>query len=226
MASFLEFDPERKQYVLGPGIGPADEKYTDFAHNLNPTMELGYWQWALETAQQWRVRLGLGRDTQWDTVLNNLAPLPVRHGVYPTLEFPQEGGASWMATWLYGILPGKGIDKEVMARTLQRAAAARTPRAQATVTWGIPMVAMCAARMGQPDLAVQLLVNPCEKNPFLPSGYAYRNGNQTPMYMPANGGWLAATAMMAAGWDGATDTNAPGFPKTWKVRFEGLMPMP
>jgi hypothetical protein len=45
------------------------------------------------------------------------------------------------------------------------------------------------------------------------------------MYMPANGGWLAAVAMMAAGWDGNT-AHAPGFPPSWKVRYEGLQPMP
>jgi hypothetical protein len=30
---------------------------------------------------------------------------------------------------------------------------------------------------------------------------------------------------MAAGWDGNT-AHAPGFPKNWKVRYEGLQPMP
>jgi len=33
-------------------------------------------------------------------------------------------------------------------------------------------------------------------------------------------------AMMAAGWDGAPDKNAPGFPDdgSWTVRLEGLKP--
>jgi len=29
MATFVDFDPERKQYVLGPAVGTADEKHTD-----------------------------------------------------------------------------------------------------------------------------------------------------------------------------------------------------
>jgi hypothetical protein len=45
------------------------------------------------------------------------------------------------------------------------------------------------------------------------------------MYMPANGGWLVAAAMMAAGWDGC-DRSTPGFPKDWVVRSEGLVPLP
>jgi hypothetical protein len=44
MATFVDFDPQSKQYVLGPGVSSADEKHTDYAHNLNPTMELGYWK--------------------------------------------------------------------------------------------------------------------------------------------------------------------------------------
>ena len=36
MATFVDYDPQRKQYVLGPGVASADEKHTDYAHNLNP----------------------------------------------------------------------------------------------------------------------------------------------------------------------------------------------
>ena len=46
--------------------------------------------------------------------------------------------------------------------------------------------------------------------------------------MPANGGLLYATAMMAAGWDGAPKRNTPGFPDDgrWQVRWENLRPAP
>jgi hypothetical protein len=41
-------------------------------------------------------------------------------------------------------------------------------------------------------------------------------------------GLLTAIAMMAAGWDGAPQRHAPGFPDNgrWQVRWEGLKPMP
>ena len=47
-------------------------------------------------------------------------------------------------------------------------------------------------------------------------------------YLPANAGLLYATAMMAAGWDGAPKRNAPGFPDNgqWTVRWEKLRPLP
>ncbi len=43
-----------------------------------------------------------------------------------------------------------------------------------------------------------------------------------------NGGLLYAVAMMAAGWDGAPDKQAPGFPDDgkWVVRWEGLSKAP
>lgn len=220
MATFADYDAQRKQYVLGPAVGTADEKHTDYAHNLNPTMELGYWKWALETAQEWRMRLGMPRDEHWQNVIEHLAPLTVRNGVYPAVEFPVEEKPSRMATWLLGILPGRGVDREAMRKTLHAVA-----RGDGDQTWGTAMVAMCTARMGEPELAVNLLVGDYEKTSFRPSGYTIRRPEQTPMYMPANGGWLAAAAMMAAGWDGSTE-RAPGFPKNWKVRYEGLMPMP
>jgi hypothetical protein len=31
--------------------------------------------------------------------------------------------------------------------------------------------------------------------------------------------------MLSAGWDGSTG-HAPGFPKNWNVKYEGLLPMP
>ena len=42
--------------------------------------------------------------------------------------------------------------------------------------------------MNEPELAVQLLVPQYQTNPFRPSGYSIRRPEQTPMYMPANGG--------------------------------------
>ena len=58
------------------------------------------------------------RDEQWDKVIDNLAPLTVRNGVYPAIELPVEEKAANMSTFLFGILPGKDVDKEAMRKTL------------------------------------------------------------------------------------------------------------
>jgi hypothetical protein len=225
MATFVDFDKEKNQYVLGPGVGSADEKHTDYAHNLNPTMEVGYWKWALETAQAWRTRLGLPPDELYAKVIARFPKPVVRNGVYPAVEAPAENASSGMTTWLYGVLPGHDIDKEAMRTTMHNASRGATTGPQAAITWGTSMWAMSAARLGEADRAITLLSGPYENNPFRPNGTAVRRPEQTPVYMPVNGGWLAAAAMMAAGWDGSQGP-APGFPKEWTVRYEGLRPLP
>jgi hypothetical protein len=46
-------------------------------------------------------------------------------------------------------------------------------------------------------------------------------------YLPANGAFLSAVALMVAGWDESKD-RYPGIPKdsTWTVRAEGLRRLP
>ena len=88
------------------------------------------------------------------------------------------------------------------------------------------MLAMCAARLGKPEKAIEALLMDVQKNTYLVNGHNYQD-QRLRLYLPGNGGLLAAVAMMTAGWDGASD-DAPGFPKdgTWKVRWEGLERMP
>jgi hypothetical protein len=86
---------------------------------------------------------------------------------------------------------------------------------------------MTAARVGRPDLAIQALMMDAPQNRYLNNGHNYQN-DRLPVYLPGNGGLLAAVAMMAAGWEGAPDIEAPGFPKdgNWRVRCENIHPMP
>jgi hypothetical protein len=85
---------------------------------------------------------------------------------------------------------------------------------------------MTAARLNQPNAAIKALMMNVQKNTYLPNGHNFQN-ERLRLYLPGNGGLLAAVAMMAAGWDGNKKTN-PGFPAdgTWRVRWEGLRKMP
>ena len=66
--------------------------------------------------------------------------------------------------------------------------------------WDFPMTAMCAVRVGEPELAIQALLIDTPKNRYHPNGHVYQRPGLT-AYLPANGGLLAATAIMAAGWN-------------------------
>jgi hypothetical protein len=106
--------------------------------------------------------------------------------------------------------------------------------------WDYPMIAMTAARLGEPGMAVDVLLRDGPNNAYTASGHCPQRSdmlqrpgqpgrNEIATYLPANGALLAAVAMMAGGWDGAPrDRPAPGFPQDgrWKVRFEGLRALP
>lgn len=186
----------------------------------NSVFELAYWRFGLEKAQQWRTRLGLDRDPQWDRVLHNLAPLPQRDGRYVlSPEWTDRAGASHPdAIGVFGMLPPlPGVDPAVAKATMLD-----ITKSWKYCQWGwdFPWIAMAAARHGEPELAIEAL---------LQKGNRYdARGMSRGWYLPGNGALLYAVAMMAAGWDGAPDRHAPGFPDdgNWTVKWEGLKKAP
>ncbi|MCH5234687.1 MAG: hypothetical protein J1E16_05285 [Muribaculaceae bacterium] len=90
--------------------------------------------------------------------------------------------------------------------------------------WDYGMVAMAAARLGRPDVALEALLMEKGKNTYLVSGHNFQEPTRLRLYLPGNGALLNAIAMMCAGWDGCKDVLNPGFPKdgSWKVRWENL----
>jgi hypothetical protein len=223
MASYPSRDASTGRYRLFPVMPVSEQGTTE-----NTVFELAYWRFALRTAQIWRERLGLERVPEWDAVGAGLAPLPVRKGVYLR-------AAAWPDTYtrlnwghpdpvgVVGMLPpGEGVDEAIARRTLRKVR--DTWQWHRVWGWDFPWVAMAAARLGEPQLAVDTLLKRAGRN----NGYDGRGactGGPGP-YLPGNGGLLYAVAMMAAGWDGAPARHAPGFPDNglWNVRWEGLKP--
>jgi hypothetical protein len=281
MASYPVWDEARGRYVLGPALIPAQESYGRFRRStLNPTFELAYWHWALETAQKWRQRLGMDRDAKWDHVLQYLSRPTVRKEVYPStlnstpelaywhwgLEMEQKW-RQWLDPKLYtrlhrvsqhASLPTSdkwvytGIETEpytiIADHPSMLCALGVLPRTPwinplmmkwtldfvlakwdwpSTWGWDYPVMAMTAARVDEPEKAIDALFVDAQKNRYLANGHNYQSA-RLPVYLPGNGGLLTAVAMMAAGWDGCPDRPAPGFPNNgkWNVRWEGLRRMP
>lgn len=231
MSDFLERDDERKQYNLGPPVWPVQEIYNP-REASNPAFELAYWKYGLEIAQQWRERLGVGRSEVWDWKIDHLAPLPVKDSLYVAIESSpntftdiemRNDHPSLLMT--KGFLPGEDVDTEMMRRTLKKVMEMWDWE---TKIWGwdYPMIAMTAVRVGEPELALDILFADAPGNTYLPNGHCPVRRDLM-CYLPANGGLLAVTAMMAAGWENGPE-DAPGFPKdgTWKVKWEGLERLP
>ncbi len=227
MATYAHEDPEPKRYVLGPPIHLVSENSPTMT-TQNPAFELGYWRFGLRTAQQWRARLGLAAREDWAKVLKGLSPLPVQDGVYVLHEDVRDMWTTWnfehpALIGTLGVLPGDGVDAPTMVRTLRKVS--QTWNFGRAWGWDYPMLAMCAARTGDPAAAMDFLLTSQPGFQFDSRGLA--TGGPFP-YFPSNGGLLYAAAMMAAGWDGAPDRPAPGFPAdgTWTVRYEGLSRAP
>jgi hypothetical protein len=229
MASYPVWDEAGQRFVLGPTLIPAQESYgRDRARNLNPTFELAYWYWGLQIAQKWRQRLGLERDVKWDRVARLLSRPTIREGVYTAIETPpytiNRDHPSMVAA--LGLVPKTPlIDPNTMKRTFDNVI--RTWDWKTTWGWDYPMLAMTAARLGEPEKAVDALFIESQKNRYLENGHNFQS-SRLPLYLPGNGGLLTAVAMMAAGWDGYPDRSSPGFPDNgkWNIRWEGLKPMP
>jgi len=223
MSSYAFWNEQRKRFELGPPVYVVSEN-TDPFITINPTFELSYWRFGLRLAQRWRERLGEKRHADWDNVLNNLSPLPAEDGAYVLYEGVLDMWTKFnfehpALTGVYGWLPGDGVDLAVMHKTIEMV---KTHWNMGHVWgWDMPMLAMNAARLGDQKRAVDMLLLNNGNFDFDDAGLS--TGGPFP-YFPSNGGLLYAIAFMAAGWDGATDANAPGFPQdgSWTVRHEGL----
>lgn len=229
MADFPQWDPQRGVYHLGKGLIPAQECF-DAVTTFNPTYELAYWSWALETAQQWRIRAGLSRKKEWDDVLIKLAPFPQKDGVYLATESTPDCYTNKRyisdhpaVLGALGMVPSvHGMDTAVMSRTY--ALVKKIWNWDDTWGWDYPMMAMTAARLGRGDWAVDALLMPVRTNTYLPNGHNYQDGRLT-IYLPGNGGLLSAVALMCTG-NAPGESNA-GFPKdgSWQVKWEGFKTM-
>jgi hypothetical protein len=231
MASFASWHEATGRYVLGPPLQSAQEIFPK-ATTINPTFELTYWRWGLETAQHWRERLGIPRDPNWDRVLAHLSRPLVVDGKYAFTETALDSFASprWardhpIVLGSLGMLPGPRIDPPTMRRTLDWVW--DNWKWDDTWGWDYPLVAMCAARVGEPARAVDALLIDTPKNTYRLNGHNYQRPGLS-VYLPGNGGLLTAVAMMAAGWDGGPAKHAPGFPDdgTWQILFERLKSLP
>lgn len=223
MVSYAHYDPKQDCYVLGYPLQVVGEN-ADPRTTINPTFELSYWLTGLRIAQQWRERIGMPEKKEYRLVYEKLSKLPSEDGVYVSWENIEEMWTryNWEHPALigaYGMLPGDGVDIPTMRRTLETVH--EKWKLHETWGWDFPMLAMCAARMGEPERAVDYLLN---YPAFDFDVHGLVGGGRAPFpYFPGNGGLLYAVAMMAEGWDGASSGKAPGFPKKgWVVRCEGL----
>jgi hypothetical protein len=228
MASFAQLK-EDGLYHLCPPLIPAQEHFKA-TETSDPAFELSYWDWGLKTAQKWRERAKLGRNQQWQDVIDRLTPLPEDADFYlPTAEATdafsnfEKRRDHPIVIGSYGFLPNDRVDISKMSDTFDEVM--NDWNWQSTWGWDYPLLAMSATRLKKPEMAIDALFTDAQKNTYLINGHNYQD-DRLRIYLPGNGGLLAAVAMMAAGFEGSEIKN-PGFPNdgTWNVKWEGLEPM-
>jgi len=127
----------------------------------------------------------------------------------------------------FGMLPASPVSSDTVAAQKTLNWVMQNWNWQTTWGWDYGMTAMAAARLGQPEIALQALLINTQKNTYLKNGHNFQTADRLRLYLPGNGALLTAIAMMCAGWDGCQQPNNPGFPKDgkWDVRWEGLQRM-
>lgn len=232
LASYAYFDKAKNHYVLGPPVWPVQEIY-DPVKAQNPSFELAYWKFGLEIAQKWCERLGIKKNPKWEDVIERISSLPVKDGLYvvlgsnpDTFTNPESEIDHPSMLMTMGLLPGDMVNPEIMERTLHRVVDTWDWKVKIW-GWDYPMIAMTAARLNEPGLAVDILLKDAPHNHYLNNGNCPQTGD-LPVYLPANSALLSAVALMVAGSDETGTKKLPGFPDNgkWKVRFENINKLP
>ena len=214
----------RNVYELRPPLIPVQETH-DPETTLNPVFELEYWREALNIADEWAKRSGRKGNSRWGMVSEAMALPASAEGVYLTHEngadtyinHAKDHPSMLMAC---GILRGDRLDRETVERTLQKVL--EVWDFNTAWGWDFAVMAMTAVRLDLGDLAVDILLKDTQKNEYVLNGHnkqGYRK--DLPLYLPGNGSFLYALAMMAAGYRGC-GKKMPGFPENWTVRAEGI----
>lgn len=207
-------------FTLPPPLIPAQESYlAERETTADPTFELAYWSWALAVANTWRERLGLPEHPWWRRVSDGMrSPTVLDDGTYAAIATPpflvrKDHPSMLMA---YGWLPPTElIDPSIMSATLD--SVWEHWDLQSSWGWDYPVMAMTAARLGDLSRAIDGLLMPSPKNVYLNNGHNPQMPGFLSLYLPANGGLLAAMAhLVAAHRDGAE------LPPGWSIVAEGF----
>ena len=222
-------EDEHGVFHLDPVMPPSE-----VGISRNTVFDLTYWRFGLDIANRWRERMGKPRNAEWDNVRKKLA-------VLPAVDDPEDGkiyarSVHWLdefskRNWehpdmagVFGMLPlMDGVDPAISKRTIDKMK--REWNWSKCWGWDFPWIAMSFVRNGDPDGALDMLLHDSPQNRYDERGVNL--GGPCP-YLPGNGGLLYVVAMMTAGWDGAPEGNAPGFPNNgkWNVKHEGLKQAP
>lgn len=228
MADFVKWDEEKQRYdIIGPLI-PAQEEFDPITVK-NPTFEVEYWRFGLSIALEWAEHLDNEKKEKWQHVYDYLTESPIKDNHYlahencpTTFEYFNRDHPSMLAA--FGFISNDRINHNAMRQTLETVMASWN--FESLWGWDFAVMAMCATRLGDPDLAMDLLLMDTPKNHYALNGNNFQLlRDDLPVYLPGNGSLLFAMGLMLAGWD---EEEMPGIPKNdkWNIKFENISAFP
>ena len=220
MVDFAVFDCKTGTWNIEAPVIPAQEEH-DPMNVRNPAFELAYWSHGLHITMDWLERLGETVPVKWREVAIHMAPMAKSDGLYIAHEncpdtftdFNRDHPSMLMS---FGFIDGGHIDREAMRKTLRKVLECWDY--QSLWGWDFAMMAMTAAKLDEPKIAIDTLLCDTEKNTYVASGNNYQKSRtDLPLYLPGNGSLLLAMTM-----------GKKLFPDdgTWKVEFEGIKSLP
>lgn len=251
-ASYPFFNDSSNRYEFGPPTLGAEE-FGDFTKINRPVFETVYFSYVLDIANDWKALLGLDSNPLWATVASSLGqglPLDPAQS-QPTHSFnalaaccyidasscpngrfggmdqcsPQDGHPSPAA--VLGMVNGRmhgdryGVDAETANNTIAVITSGWGWNAGGAWGWDQPLVAMGQIRQGwDPHAVVDMLLMETPVNQYWRNGFNFMGQF---VYLPGNGGTLAAVAMMAGG---TTTSPVNNFPTEWGAVSEGFFQYP
>jgi len=229
MCDYLSWNADVGCYELIPPIIPAQEEH-DPKVVKNPTFEIEYWRFSLQIAIKWANRLGEVCDN-WQAVVTSLAESPKKDGLYLAHEYCPDTFRKFnrdhpSMLGVLGLIANDRIDRSSLKNTVNKVL--ECWEFESMWGWDFALMAMCAVRLGESELAMDILLMDSPKNDYVISGNNYqRMRSDLPLYLPGNGSLLLAVALMVAGYNGCNE-KLPGIPKNgdWEVEFENISPFP
>ena len=226
MASYARWDSFSQRYVLGPALIPAQERFEPET-TINPVFELAYWHWGLKTAQDIRTTLGHEHNKKWQHVIDHLSHLPVANSLYLFTENAVDSYTNPLyltdhpiVLGITGFLPVSDyVDQKILQNTVNKIDSVWNW--ETCWGWDFPLAAMNATLLNNPQKALEYLLMETPKNHYLLNGHNYQR-NDLKLYLPANGGLLAAVAMLCQ--QNEINNNFSEL-NNWKIRYEGFAKM-
>ncbi len=221
MLDFLLYDEKTDKYNLDAPYMLAQELH-DPNDVKNGVYELEYWHFALTIYGEWCKRLGKTPLPELSEKLEKLAVSPVIDGLYPCHENCPESYEEYnydhpSMLCAYGVLPGWRMDEKIVRATLDKVL--DVWQWDKTWGWDYALLAMCAAKLSDPETAASVLLKDTIKNTYSKNGHVYQYPG-LPCYIDTNSSFLLALGFIAAGCD--SNPNCM-FPKDWDVKIEGIL---